>query len=146
VRVDKAAIAALIPHTGAMCLLDAVTHWDAAGVTAVSRSHRDPRNPLRTAEGLTAFSAIEYAAQAMAVHGALAGAVSSRPRAGYLVSLRRVECSAARVDDLEGDLVIEAQQLAVDAERVMYAFAMHVGDRKVLSGTATVVLDAGAGS
>ena len=141
--LDKEAIAALIPHAGRMCLLDEVTSWDATRVSAASRGHRDAGNPLRTAGGLATLSAIEYAAQAMAVHGALVGAVSGKPRAGYLVSLRNVVCGAPRLDDLEGDLVVEAEQKMADGEHVMYAFSLRVGDSEVLSGSATVVLDAG---
>jgi predicted hotdog family 3-hydroxylacyl-ACP dehydratase len=78
----------------------------------------------------------------MAVHGALAGAVEGRPRAGYLVSLRNVECLAPRIDTLEGDLSIDARQIAGDAERVMYAFSLRAEGREVLRGSAMVILDA----
>ena len=141
--IGKDEIAALIPHAGAMCLLDEVTRWDTASVSATSCTHRDETNPLRTAGGLSTWCAIEYAAQAMAVHGGLAGAVSARPRGGYLVSLRKVECLAPRLDDLPGDLFVEARQLMGDAERVMYTFSVRVGDREVLRGNATVMLDIG---
>ena len=139
----KDEIAKLIPHAGAMCLLDAVTHWDDTTVSALSRTHRDGANPLRTGGELPTWCAIEYAVQAMAVHGALAGAVSARPRAGYLVSLRKVVCLTPRLDNLEGDLLVEARQLMGDDERVMYTFSVRVGDREVLQGNATVMLDIG---
>lgn len=140
--VTKARIAELIPHDGAMCLLDGVLQWDAAGIRCVSRSHRDARNPLRRAGRLSAVSGIEYAAQAMAVHGALAALGGARPRAGYLASLRGVVCRVDRLDDLEGDLIVEAEHLAGDDARVTYQFSVRVDDAEVLSGRATVVLDA----
>ena len=143
--IGKERIAELIPHAGAMCLLDEVSSWDATHVSASSRRHRDPKNPLRTAGGLATLSAIEYAAQAMAVHGALAGAVTGsitrRPRAGYLVSLRKVVCAAPRLDDFEGDLFVEAEQMMADGASVMYAFSLRIGETEVLSGNATVMLD-----
>jgi len=139
--IDRERIAELIPHAGAMCLLDEVSSWDATHVSASSRRHRDPKNPLRTAGGLATLSAIEYAAQAMAVHGALAGAVTQRPRAGYLVSLRKVVCAAPRLDDFEGDLFVEAEQMMADGASVMYAFSLRIGETEVLSGNATVMLD-----
>ena len=139
--IDKNTIATLIPHAGAMCLLDEVTRWDDSSVSARSRTHLDASNPLRVQGGVSTWCAIEYAVQAMAVHGALVGAVEGKPRSGYLVSLRNVECLAPRVDDLEGDLVVEAQQLMGDADRVMYTFMLRVGDREVLKGNATVILD-----
>jgi len=141
--LSKARIAGLIPHAGAMCLLDEVVSWDAAHIRALSRTHHDERNPLRSGGQLPALCGIEYAAQAMALHGGLAGAVAARPRAGYLVSVRDVVCRERRLDDLEGDLIVDAEHLVGDAERVMYRFSVRVGEAEVLSGRATVVLDAG---
>lgn len=140
-RVD---IAKLIPHAGAMCLLDGVVHWDAAHIRCLSRNHRHPDNPLRSDGQLPALCAIEYAAQAMAVHGGLAGNIGSRPRSGYLVSLRDVVCRQTRLDDLDGDLTVDAVQLMGDQSRVIYQFAVQVGNAEVVSGRATVVLDAAA--
>ena len=76
--LDRAAIAARIPHHGTMCLLDAVDAWDSESIRCRATSHRDPANPLRDAGSLPATAAIEYAAQAMAVHGALL-APAARP-------------------------------------------------------------------
>ncbi len=144
--LNKSAIAALIPHADAMCLLDEVTTWDTARVSALCRTHRNTNNPLRTEGGLFTLSAIEYAAQAMAVHGALVGAVSGRPRAGYLISLRNIVCGAPRLDALQGDLVVDAEQIMADGERVMYAFSLRVGDSQVVTGHATVMLDIEGGA
>ncbi len=140
-HVSKAGIAALIPHTGAMCLLDAVLEWDQTKIRCCSRSHNDPDNPLRSGGSLTALCAIEYAAQAMAVHGGLAGNVASRPKAGYLASLRDVKCSRWRLADLTDELIVDAEQIMGDETRVVYRFIVKVGDVEVVSGRATVVLD-----
>ena len=139
--VNKADIAKLIPHAGAMCLLDGVVRWDAARIRCVSRTHHDIANPLRADGQLPAACGIEYAAQAMAVHGGLAGTIGSRPKAGYLVSLRDVILRMSRLDDLEGDLIVDAGQLMGDQHRVIYQFTLQAGGIKVLSGRATVVLD-----
>ena len=140
--LNRSEIARLIPHSGAMCLLDGVVEWDATRIRCVSRSHRDADNPLRSDGRLSALCGIEYAAQAMAVHGGLAGNIGSRPRAGYLVSLRDVVCRQQRLDTLDGDLVVDAAQLMGDHNRVIYQFTLHAGALEVLSGRATVVLDA----
>ena len=140
-RVTRAEIAGLIPHSGAMCLLDGVIQWDADRILCMSRSHRAVDNPLRADGRLPAVCGVEYAAQAMAVHGALAGKIGGRLRAGYLASLRDVECRRDRLDDLEGDLVVEAEQVAGDGEHVIYRFRLRVGEVEVLSGQALVVLD-----
>jgi len=54
-----------------MCLLDEVLSWNATRVQCRSSTHRDASNPLRNRGCLAAVCGIEYAAQAMAVHGAL---------------------------------------------------------------------------
>ncbi len=139
---DKAAIARIIPHAGSMCLLDGVLACDAQHIRCVSYSHRAADNPLRTIDGLPVLCGIEYAAQAMAVHGGMTGAVGERPRAGYLVGVRDVACSVARLDELGDELIVEAEKLMGDAARVMYQFSLRAGGRTVLQGKATVVLDA----
>ncbi len=133
----------MIPHAGAMHLLDGVLSWDADRIRCLSRSHRDRKNPLRMDGRLSALCGIEYAAQAMAVHGVLAGNVASRPRMGYLASLREVRCSRTHLDDLEGDLIVAAERLMGEENRVIYSFDVGVGDIQVLRGRAAVVLEAG---
>ncbi len=133
----------MIPHAEAMCLLDGVISWDANRIRCTSRTHRDERNPMRSDGGLRALCGIEYAAQAMAVHGRLADQVAARPKVGYLASLRDVVCSEDRLDDLDGDLVVDAERVMGEEARVIYRFSVRVGSTPVLSGRAAVVLDAG---
>jgi len=140
--MTRAEIAKLIPHAGAMCLLDGVVQWDSARIRCISSTHRDIANPLRAGGQLPVVCGIEYAAQAMAVHGGLAGTIGSKPKAGYLVSLRDVIFRKSRLDNLEGDLIVDAEQLMGDQSRVIYQFTLRVGEVEVLSGRATVVLDA----
>jgi predicted hotdog family 3-hydroxylacyl-ACP dehydratase len=143
VLVAKAEIAGMIPHSGAMCLLDGVVQWDKTTIRCVSRTHRDENNPMRSNGQLPALCGIEYAAQAMAVHGALSGLVGAKPRAGYLASLRNVVCRVGRLDDVAGDLVVDATQVMGDEGLAIYQFSLHAGDVELLAGRATVVLDAG---
>jgi predicted hotdog family 3-hydroxylacyl-ACP dehydratase len=145
VPVRRADIAKMIPHAGRMCLLDEVIAWTEATIRCVSRSHRDADNPLRAGPELPALCGIEYAAQAMAVHGRLSAIVRETPRAGYLASVRDVVCYARRLDDLEHDLVIDAERLMGDEERVLYQFALSAGGTEILRGKAAVVLDADRG-
>ncbi|QEL65527.1 3-hydroxyacyl-[acyl-carrier-protein] dehydratase [Oryzomicrobium terrae] len=140
-------IAARIPHQGDMCLLARIASWDGESIHATATSHRDPANPLRAHGRLGAATGIEYAAQAMAMHGALladAGGHAERPRAGYLTSVRGVELHAARLDDLADDLEIRAERLSGDDNHVLYAFSVTAGASLLLSGRAAVVLDSAA--
>ncbi|HET7833278.1 MAG TPA: hydroxymyristoyl-ACP dehydratase [Gallionella sp.] len=140
--IDQHGIRALIPHSGEMCLLAGVLSWDATRITCIADSHRSATNPLRSHGKLPALCGIEYAAQAMAAHGALSGLVSQRPRAGLLISVREVVARVARLDDVPFHLLIEAEQLLAGAGGVSYRFALRAGEAELLSGRATVVLDA----
>lgn len=143
VLADKVAIAKVIPHAGSMCLLDAVLECDERHICCVSSSHRNLDNPMRFDNELSALCGIEYAAQAMAVHGVLGGQIDKQPRAGYLASLRDVSCHVMRLDILPDDLVVSAEKLMGDEARVIYQFALHAGGSEILTGRATVVLDVG---
>lgn len=142
---DHAGIAARIPHAGRMCLLQAVTEWDATRIVCTASSHRAAGHPMAEDGRLDVLCGIEYAAQAMAMHGSLVAEATS-PGGGYLASVRDVICAAARLDDLQGDLVIEAAQLMAEAGRVIYRFDLSCDGVAVLSGRAAVVLDAGGGT
>jgi predicted hotdog family 3-hydroxylacyl-ACP dehydratase len=141
VALSKADIGRMIPHAGAMCLLDGVVRWDAEKIRCVSTTHAHADNPLRAGGKLAALCGIEYAAQAMAVHGRLTAHVHARPQAGFLVSLRDVSCFALRLDDLPGELVVDAEKVMGDDNRVTYQFRLWVAEIEVLSGRATVMLD-----
>ncbi len=138
----RARIARLLPHAGAMCLLETVEACDEARIVCRATSHRDPGNPLRREGVLRAVSGVEYAAQAMALHGALR-ARREQPRVGYLVSVRDVRCDAATLDAHPGDLEIVAELLAGDDANVAYAFAIRALTLPLLSGRATVSLEPG---
>ena len=130
----------MIPHAGVMCLLDRVLGWDATSIRCATVAHRAYDNPLRRAGRLDSICGIEFAAQAMAVHGRLAGAVDARPQAGYLASVRDVRCEISRLDLLDGELVVSAERLMGDAEQVIYQFALAVAKREILRCRAAVVL------
>jgi len=137
-------IASHIPHDGAMCLLDEVVAWDTERIRCTATSHRDARHPLRSGGRLAAVCGIEYAAQAMAVHGAVLAAAGSRPRVGFLASVRGVEAHVARLDDLPGPLTIDAERMSGADNTILYGFALRCGERLLLTGRAAVMLDASA--
>ena len=138
----QAQIAALLPHSGTMCLLQTLDAWDKQHIVCRADNHRDPHNPLRTRSGLLAPSAIEYAAQAMALHGALIGLEAGVPASpGYLASTRGVQLHRLRLDDLAGELHITATRQAGDARQILYAFTVSHAGEPVAEGRAAVVLN-----
>ncbi|HEY3633513.1 MAG TPA: hydroxymyristoyl-ACP dehydratase [Caldimonas sp.] len=144
--LDRAALGAWIPHRGPMCLLERMSAWSASAIECIAVNHRDPRHPLRSASGLLASAAIEYAAQAMALHGALAAdAAGGRAAPGVLASARDVRLARRRLDDLPAaapdELIVRAERQAADAGRILYAFRVLHDAREVASGRIAVVLD-----
>jgi predicted hotdog family 3-hydroxylacyl-ACP dehydratase len=145
VVMDRAWIARHIPHQGGMCLLDQVEAWDEQGIRCRAVSHRAVDNPLRAHGRLGAACGIEYAAQAMAVHGALLVPPDDPvARAGYLVSARGVRLHVPRLDDIDADLVIEASCITRGENNILYQFSISAAGRLLLDGRAAVVLDAAA--
>ena len=140
--LDHAWIAAHIPHTGAMCLLDHVVRWDDETIECAATSHRDPLNPLIRNGRLATVCGVEYAAQAMAVHGAVLGAQSGRPRAGFLASVRSVEMHVAHLDTFDAPLSVVAEPIGGDGDNVLYRFTVRCGAQTLLEGRAAVILDA----
>lgn len=138
-QLDHAGIAALVPHAGSMCLLDHTLAWDAESITCGAVSHRDATNPLRRGGVLPAVCGVEYALQAMALHGALT-ARDGPQAAGYLASLRNLDLGAERLDDVAADLRVEATALAREARSFVYAFRVTADGVALLSGQAAIIL------
>jgi predicted hotdog family 3-hydroxylacyl-ACP dehydratase len=135
-------IAGLIPHQGTMCLLARLERWSDTSIDCSADSHRDAANPLRTVSGLLAPASVEYAAQAMALHGALVAKGDADPAPGYLASIRDVTLHVARLDTVEGDLFIHAERQAGSGNIVSYAFDVRdARGQSLVGGRATVVLN-----
>jgi predicted hotdog family 3-hydroxylacyl-ACP dehydratase len=128
--VNRALIAQLIPHQGAMSLLERVASWDESSIVALSATHRAADHPLRSHGRLRAVHLCEYGAQAAALHGGLvARAAGTIAAPGYLVSLRDVSFTCTRIDDLDGELEIRAELLLHDGGSWQYRFAAsHAGN------------------
>jgi len=134
-------IETLVPHAGRMCLLERIVSWDDTRVTLATATHRDPANPLARDGRLRAIHLCEYGAQAMAVHGGLlAIARGERERPGLLVSLRNVLLTCDFIDDLEGELLVEAMRVHGGAEAWQYDFRVSHADRPLAHGRAMVSL------
>ena len=126
-----------------MCLLDHVVVWDQKHIECCASSHRAADNPLRTQGRLGAACGIEYAAQAMAVHGALlAPSESACARVGFLVSVRGAHLYAVRLDDISTDLQIEASCITQNENNILYQFSVSTAGRLLLDGRAAIVLNA----
>jgi predicted hotdog family 3-hydroxylacyl-ACP dehydratase len=142
--LDRHWIAAHIPHAGRMCLLDRVVEWNDQSIVCEATSHTAPDHPLRAHDRLGAAAGVEYAAQAMAVHGALLAPTGAAPTQGYLTSVRGLTVHVERLDDLAAALRVQAQRLSGDERLIVYQFHISHQDRCLLEGRASVVLNAQA--
>jgi predicted hotdog family 3-hydroxylacyl-ACP dehydratase len=141
-HLDRRWIQEHIPHQNGMCLLDEVLSWDATRASCRSSTHRSPENPLRAHGRLGAACGIEYAAQTMAVHGALvASAAGVAAPAGFLASARGVQLHCDRLDDIEGDLVTSVERLAGDESTALYEFSVSADEVVLLRGRAAIAFD-----
>lgn len=144
-QLDRDWIERHIPHQGAMCLLDGVAEWDSTWIRCRSGTHRSLDNPLRAHGRLGGACGIEYASQAIAVHGALlAPGRGEPPRVGYLGSVRAVSIHVARLDQVETDLIATAERVSGDAHVTLYRFNVQGDERLLLSGQIMVILDGAA--
>ncbi|WP_431280921.1 phosphotransferase [Humitalea sp. 24SJ18S-53] len=136
--LDHAAIAGLVPHHGAMCLLDRAIAWDASRILCETGRHRDDANPLRRDGMLPAVCGLEFALQAMALHGAVGAAAAQS--VGFVSSLRDIRMNVDRLDTVQAPLLIEAVALVAETGGFIYRFDITADGRSLLSGQAAVIL------
>lgn len=142
-RLNRAWIEQHIPHRGRMCLLEEVLDWSSEKISCRIAQHRSPDHPLRAHGRLGAAAGVEFAGQTMAVHGALlAGDAGAVPRAGFLASLRSVRMHVLRLDDVQCELICDAVRMAGDGGTAVYQFELRAMAKCLMSGRATVVLNA----
>lgn len=140
-QLTKEELSVLLPHAGAMRLIDCVESWDAATIRCRTQSHHDAANPLRHGKRLDAVVGLEYAAQSMGVHVGLLNQARSREGfIGYVGSVRDVILVVERLDECPADLTIEASRLFEGDESFLYQFSISSGGRDVMSGRASIFL------
>lgn len=138
--IDQSEIRKLIPHAGSMCLLEEVVMWDDESIVCTSNTHRDPRNPLRRGQRLSAVHAFEYGAQAAAVHGGLrARAAGKTAPPGFLAALRNARLHLASLHDLASILEIRARRLFGDSANTVYECRISAGDVLLAEARLTII-------
>ena len=138
-------IRGLVPHQGAMCLLDSVEFRDASRIVCTTAQHRLADNPLAVDGRLSAVNAIEFAAQAMAVHCALEAPRRDGPVFGMLLSVRNCVLHCDRLDQVPGTLHVKAGKVAGSPLMLLYDFGLFTGEHCLADGRAAVILHAPSG-
>jgi predicted hotdog family 3-hydroxylacyl-ACP dehydratase len=130
--LDRTGIEHRVPHSGAMCLLDAVSRWDATRITCVACAPCS-MHPLSRDGIVPAIAAIEYAAQATAVHGALLD-TQVLPRAGVLAKLSKVVLHTRCIQVDGGPLSIHAELLSYGTSGCLYSFEVAQESQRIAEG------------
>jgi predicted hotdog family 3-hydroxylacyl-ACP dehydratase len=137
-KIDRIGIERLVPHAGAMCLLDGVNEWSEQEITCTSALPA-PGHALARDGRVPGIAAIEYAAQATAVHGALLEQADG-PRAGMLATLVDVRLHLPQIPGAGEPLSIRAGLLSRSAGGCLYSFEVGSGGAAVASGRLLVAL------
>lgn len=142
--LEKSQIEDLLPHRGSMFLLDRAVRFDEDEIECCASSHRSPNNPLRHHGRLPAHVAIEYAAQAAGLHGALLNRglrLDSPPQVGYLAIVSNLLWSVDRLDDLTNDLQVYARRTVVGSSGCAYRVRVEHLAEPVMSGDLIIALE-----
>ncbi len=118
--LDSVGIQRIVPQTGAMCLLEAVTRWDATQIVCRALPP-NAAHPLARDGVVPAVAAVEYAAQATAIHGALLNNATA-PQAGLLAKLTDVTLDCDSVPVNGGPLNVQAALVSASAAGCLYTF------------------------
>lgn len=134
---EHSRLADRIPHAGDMVLIDRVMASDAEHIHCRSRVDTTADHPLAHDGVLPATALVEYAAQAMALHGGLNGSGREPPRTGYLASLAKLRLDGHTVP-VPCELDIRARLLAGTAAGARYEFNVRAEQAILADGLATV--------
>ena len=119
--VTRQRILELIPHQGAMCLLESALSWSATEITCVTRSHLSPDNPLRRGGRLHPVCGIEYGLQDIIQAIAACPSVVST----ILADVDRIVAGEMRIGELvdgisddvdESEMKLESEEDDVEAQ------------------------------
>jgi predicted hotdog family 3-hydroxylacyl-ACP dehydratase len=124
----------LIPHVGSMALIDTVESWSEQHIICRTGTHQNVENPLRLDGALSAIHLLEYGAQAMAIHG---GLLSGKASPGFLAAVRGAHFYVTRLDDIPGELNVQADAELKIQNGAVYQF-------RVTDSNNTVLIDARA--
>ncbi len=129
-------IRSIVPHSGAMVLLDSVVFVDDENLCAEVNITRD--TVFFDGDGVAAWVGIEYMAQAIAAHAGYLSSLRGDPvKVGFLLGARRYECSRPSFQ-LGSVLKISVQKI-LQAENGLGAFECRIDDSQDSTAGAVAV-------
>ena len=114
--MNRTQIAELMPHKGDMMLLDKLISWSEDQISCLGWTPGLELHPLREdvsgKPSLPAFNALEYAAQAIALHGILKGQVGETgPRSAFIAGLQELSWSQRDLLDKDWPLILKGEAI-----------------------------------
>ncbi len=142
--LDEPAIRNLLPHSADMCLIQTLLEWTPEHAICETLTHTHRPHPLADGDRLGSANLIEYAAQCMALHGALLGQQAGSPDAaagshGVLAGVRKVNLKVADLSLIGEPLALRVSLLSGDSKTAIYDFSVNAGDKLLADGRATVM-------
>lgn len=137
-KLSRTNIERLVPHAGAMCFLDSVTHWDAHSISCIAPAP-DENHPLLRCGKVPAIAAAEYAAQATALHGALLDSATT-PTVGMLAKLSDVDVYREWFPSDKKMLSVCVTLISRAIGGCLYSFNVHSEHKPIASGRLMVVI------
>lgn len=129
----------LVPHSGAMVLLDRVLSADAENLCAEVAIHAGSVFYEATSAGVGSWVGIEYMAQAIAAHaGYLARLAGAPVKIGFLLGARRYEAQLPLF--VEGSVLQVHVQQALQGENGLGAFECRIEMAGAVLAQATITV------
>ncbi len=135
--MDRAAIADLIPHGSAMCMLDGLISWDGELIQCCSDRHRAADNPLLESGVIPGACLVEFCAQAAALHGALLQHEMPGQTPApvlYLGAVKQLQLHRQTIDRSLPTLQIFAQCAVASSSGSIYQISAMAGADQLLQG------------
>lgn len=138
-QLNRACIQRLVPHTDAMCLLDAVTDWQAQSINCLAAAP-GVTHPLSRDGKVPAIIAVEYAAQAAAVHGALLDQAGGA-KMGVIAKLSSIEIPSEWFPCAVTSIAVYAQLLSRTTQACLYEFRVMGGGCAIAQGRLLIAFE-----
>lgn len=136
-------VAAVVPHSGGMLLLDALLDVDDSQATA--RATVRATNLFADAAGVPGWLGIEYMAQTIAAWSGMRNHHAGQPPAiGFLLGSRRYECDVAAFPVGSELTICVRSELIGDNGLGMFACTLSIGEREVARANVSVFQPADA--
>lgn len=150
-RMTAAEFGRFLPHKPPMLLLETVEAWNAESIECTASSQNDAQNPLRINGRVSSVHAMEYGAQAAAIHLSLMANSAAEPvaeleayspdRVVFLGIVRDFELAGQYLDEQPDSVMQIRSDLVSIAPRVFqYRVSAHIADKLCAQGIISLIV------